>query len=230
VTSEPMGHPVTDRRHRLPAEPFPGSKLEALPPQSRFSVRVLEVDGHPGQGLRDSLNGCCIDAVEEATPNASQVNRPCRLQFGHAPRSEPGNVAPCVGGACRLRHKATRLEIVDQAGHPARRQVGGAGQIGHPQLAIRSFGKVHDGRVLARRQAGASDQVAVQMSRDDLDNAHHCAPERFLGRREWLDSGHALEDSLLHQAILGPLTRSTATTRRLDGGRNRRTQTWRCSG
>lgn len=202
--------------------------MGALSPRSRFARRVLEVDSNLGQGLRHSLNGYWIDAVEEAMPDAGKVNRPRGLQFGHSPRSEPRNVAPCVGGACRLRHEATRLEIVDQTGHPAWRQVGGGGEVGHPQFAIGSFGEVHDRRVLARRQASASDQVAVEMSRDDLDDSHHCAPERFLARRERLDRGHAFEGSLLYQAIVGHLTRTTATARRPDEHPILRTGKARC--
>ena len=200
----------------------PGRKLEALTPHAWFVRRVLEVGGHVGQGFRDSLERRCIDAVEEATPNASEVNRPCGLQFGHAPRSKPRNVAPRVRGACRFRHEAARLEIVHQASHPARRQVGGVGQVGHPQLTIGSFGKVHDRRVLARRQASASDQVAVQMSRDDLDNSHHRTPELFLGLGEWLDRGHSFHDILLRQAIFGP----SAATRSLNDHLTRRTPTF----
>ena len=64
---------------------------------------------------------------------------------------------------------------------------------------------MHDRRIVAGRQASAPDEVALQMSRDDLDNSHQCAPESFLGRREWLDGGHAFENSLLHQAIPEPL-------------------------
>ena len=205
----PLHRPI--RRPPGPRGPdSPGWKLEALTSNSWFGRRVFEVDGHLGQGFRDSLNGCCIDRVEETTPNASKVNRPCGLKFGHAPRSEPRNVAPCVGGTCRLCHEATRLEIVHQASHPARRQVGVVGQVGHSQLAIGSFGEMHDRCVLARRQASASDQVAVQMSRNDLDNSHHNSPQRFLGRREWLVGGHAFQHNLLHQAILGPSWDPTA--------------------
>ena len=155
---------------------------EALTPPSCSARSVVEVDGHLGQGFRHSLNGRRVDAIEEAMPNAGQVDRPCRLQFGHTPRSQPGYVPPCVGGTGRLRHEANRLEVVHQPGHPARRQVGGIGQVRHPQLAIGSLGKDHDRRVLARRQTGAPDQVAVEMSRDDFDNPHHCAPQSFLGR------------------------------------------------
>src|SRR5580658_9138489 len=96
-----------------PGPRCPGSrcwKVEALTPHSWFGRRLLEVDGHLGPRFRDCLNGGSIDAVENATPNAREVNRPRRLQFGHAPRSEPRNVASCVGRACRLRHEATRLE------------------------------------------------------------------------------------------------------------------------
>ena len=204
-------------------------KLEALTPHSRFARSFLELGGHLRQGFRDSLNGRRIYTVEEATPNAREVNGPCGPQFGHAPRSESRNVSPCVGGACRLRHEATRLEIVHQACHPARRQVGGIGQVGHPQLAIGSFGEVHDRRVLARRQASASDQVAVQMTRDDFDNSHHCAPERFLGRRKRLGGGHGFQDNLLHQAILALSTRPAATVDRLydDATRQTKKALWR---
>ncbi len=203
----------------------PGWKLEVLTPCSWFGRRLLELGGHLGQRFRDSLNDRCIDAVEKATPDAREVNRPCGLQFGHAPRSEPRNVAPCVGRACRLRHEATGLEIVHQAGHPAGRQVGRAGQVGHPQLAIGGFGKVHDRRVLARRQPSTSDQVVVQMTRNDFDKSHHGAPERFFGRREWRDGGHALQNSLLNQAILRSWTRPSAADRRLDHHQTRRTPT-----
>ena len=80
---------------------------EALTPPSCSARSVVEVDGHLGQGFRHSLNGRRVDAIEEAMPNAGQVDRPCRLQFGHTPRSQPGYVPPCVGGAGRLRHEAT---------------------------------------------------------------------------------------------------------------------------
>jgi hypothetical protein len=177
---------------------------EALARRVRFARCLLDGDRDLGQGIRDSFDGGGIDAVEEAAPNTRKVNRPCGLQFGHTPRSQPRNVAPGVGGACRLCHQATRLEIVHEASHPARRQVGGVGQVGHTQLAIRGLGKVHDRRVVARSQTGASDEVDVQISRDDLDNSHHCAPQRLFGRRKWLDGGHGCKDNLLHQAIVRP--------------------------
>jgi hypothetical protein len=79
------------------------------------------------------------------------------------------------------------LESVHQAGHPAWRQAGCAGQGGHPQLPIRGFGKLHDRGALARGQASASDQVAVQVSREDFDNSHHCAPDRFLAGKAALE-------------------------------------------
>jgi Isochorismatase family len=177
-----------------PLASWPGSET-SLTPHSRCGRRVLEVDSHLGQRARDSVNGRRIDRIEEAMPNAREVNAPCGLQLDHPPRSESRDVAPRVGGACRLRHEAPRLEIVHQAGHPARRQVGGVGQVGHPQLAIGSFGEVHDRRVLARRQAGASDQVVVQMSREDFHDSHQCAPDHFFGRGKWFDGSDASQDT-----------------------------------
>ncbi len=228
MTSELMRDPVLCRLEpRCPRSPDwkPAARLT---PCSRFGRRVLKVGRDPGQGSRDSVSGFCIDAIEEATPNARKVNGPCGLQFGPAPWSKPRNVAACVGGACRLRHEAPRLEIVHQAGHPARRKVGGVGQVGHPQFAIGSFGKVHDRRVLARCQAGASDQVAVQMSREDFDNSHYCAPEHFLSCRERFDGAHAVYDNLLRQAIFVSLTQHGATALRFHHCMTRRSQKARC--
>jgi hypothetical protein len=220
VTSQPMPNPVTGPRLTpekvavvIDDQP---SQIRAVRSPSRFARRVPGRDGHLGQSFRDRLDSGWIDAVEEASPNAGQVDRPRGLQFGHTPRSELGHVHPCVGGTGRLRHQAAGLEIVDQARHPARRQIASVGQVGHPTLAIGTFGKVHDRRVLARRQAGPSDQVTVQMPRDDFDNSHHGAPERFLGRRERFDSGHTFENNLLDQATARPSKKLTATSRRFD--------------
>jgi hypothetical protein len=182
-----------------------------LTPLSRLGRRIFEVGGDFCQGPRDFLNGPGIDAVEEPTPDAGEVNRPRGLEFGHTPRGEPRNVAPGVGGTCGLSHEAPRLEIVHEAGHPARRQVGCGSQVRHPQLAIGGLGKMHDRRVIARRQASASDQVTVQMSWENFDNSHHCAPQRFLCRRKRLDGGHTSQDNLLHQARPACLVRATAT-------------------
>jgi hypothetical protein len=41
------------------------------------------------------------------------------------------------------------------------------------------------------------------MSREDFDNSHHRAPQRFLGRRKRLDGGHTSQNNLLHQAMPG---------------------------
>jgi hypothetical protein len=189
-----------------------------LTPPSRFGRRIFEMGGDLCQRPRDPVKGPRIDAIEEPTPDAGEVNRPRGLEFGHTPRSEPRNVPPGVGGTCGLGHEATRLEIVHETGHPACRQVGGGSQVGHPQLAIGSFGKMHDRRVIARRQASTSDEVAIEMTREDFDNSHHCAPQRFLCRRKRLDGGHTSQDNLLHQARPACLARVSATAPRLEHG------------
>jgi hypothetical protein len=174
----------------------------ALSLHSWFCRRLLEVGGHLGQGSRDSLNCSCIDTVKEATSNASEMNGPRGFQFGHTTRSKPRDVAAGVIRARLLAHETTRLEVVYQSGHPTSRQVGCARKIGHPQCAIGTLGKVHHRRVLARRQAGASYQVGVQIPWENFYNSHHCAPERFLVRGERLDRRHCFQDNLLYQAIL----------------------------
>jgi hypothetical protein len=54
------------------------------------------------------------------------------------------------------------------------------------------------------------------MSREDFDNSHHCAPQRFLCRRKRLDGGHTSQDNLLPQARPACLAQATATALRLE--------------
>jgi len=118
---------------------------------------VLEANGRLSESRRYHFNRRGVDGVHEVPANARKVDWPRHPEFGHARRGESCDIAPGVGGTHGLRHEPPRCEIVDQSGDPARRQICGPGQIGHPQLAVRRLGEVHDRRVLTGGQAGPSD-------------------------------------------------------------------------
>lgn len=178
------------------------SEMKALASHSRFVGRVFETSSHLTQYFRGSLDVARIDVIKEVTANTGEVHRPRQLQFGHAPGSDLRDVATRVRCTRRLRHESTRLKVVDQARHSARRKVGGARQVGHPQLSIWGFGEVHDRGVLARRHADTPYEVAVEESRENLENTHLGAPESLFAGRKRFDRGHLYDFNLLRQATL----------------------------
>jgi hypothetical protein len=188
----------------------PRSEMKSLASHSRFGGRIFEAGCHVRQGFRGSHDVAWINVIKEVTSNAREVNRPRGPHLGHAPRSEPGDISSCVGRTRGLRHESTRLEFVHQASRSARREIGRSREVRHSQLAIGGLRKVHDRGVLARGQTNASDQVAVEESREYLKNSHLGTPERILICRHWFDSGHFHDINLLRQATGTP--RETATT------------------
>jgi hypothetical protein len=80
---------------------------------------------------------------------------------------------------------------------------------------IRRFRKVHDHGVLARCQANASDEVAVEESREYLKNSHLGTPKRILVHREWIDVGHSHNFNLLFQATRTPEDADATTASRI---------------
>jgi hypothetical protein len=181
------GVPIAGLR-RPAVSPCSATRVLAL--HSRFVGRVFEAGGHATQHFRGSLDVTRVHVIKEVTANTREVHRPCGPQFGHAQGSDLRDIAPRVSGARRLRHESARLKIVDQARRPARRKVGGARQVGHSQLAIWGFREVHDRRVLARGQADTPDEVAVEESRENLENTHLGTPESLFTRRKWFDGWH----------------------------------------
>jgi len=161
------------------------------------------VGGDFRQRLRGTYDVAWFDVIEEVATDTREVNRPRGSHLGHAPRSEFRNVSSSVGRTGGLRHEAARLEIVHQASGAARRKAGSAREVRHSQLAIRRFREVHDRGVLARRQANASDEIAVEEARECLENSHLGAPERLLVHGKGFD-GHSYDFNLLHHATCIP--------------------------
>ncbi len=83
-------------------------------------LAILELLGHARHCRCNELDRSRVDVIEESRANAGQVDGPCRSQLRHTAGRQSGHVASGIGGARHLRHQRTRLEIVDQAGHPAR--------------------------------------------------------------------------------------------------------------
>jgi hypothetical protein len=103
------------------------------------------------------------------------------------------------------------LEIVHQASHSARGEIGRAREVRHSQLAVGGFRKVHDRGVLARGQANAPDKIAVEESWEYLKYSHLGTPEHILVCGQWFDGGHSNDINLLRQASGTPL--ETVTTK-----------------
>lgn len=172
----------------------------ALARPSCFDGPLFEVGGHVGQGNRYALELGRIDGVEEVPSNAGEVNGPRRPHLRHALRSDLRDVPTSIGRARRLRHESAQSKIVHESRRSARRQPGRACEVRHPQLAIRRFGQVHDGRVLTRCQTRAPNQVAIQQPWNDLHDTHQGTPELLFTRCEWFDRGHTAKSNLLGQA------------------------------
>lgn len=201
-----------NRQFSYPLVPkaYPRWEMKVLASHSRFGGCIFEAGSHSRQNLRGTLDVAWIDAIKDVASNACEVNWPRGPHLGHAPRSELRDITSCVRRTCVLRDESTRLEIVHQASRPARREAGRVREIRHSQLAIRGFREVHDRGVLTRCQANASDEVAVEESREYLKNSHLGTPERILVHREWFDGGHVHDFNLLCQATYAP-SDATAT-------------------
>jgi hypothetical protein len=185
--------------------------MKFLASLSRFAGPIFEAGCHLSQCVRGSHDVAWINVIKEVTSNAREVNRPRGPHLRHAARSKPRDISSCVGRTRGLRHESTRLEIVHQASHSARREIGRAREVRHSQLAVGGFRKVHDRGVLARGQANASDKVAVEESWKYLKNSHLGTPEHILICGQWFDGGHSPDINLLRQASGTPL--ETVTTR-----------------
>ena len=214
LPSHGLGH---DRQLSYPLLPKVSLRWEmkVLASHLRFGGRIFEAGSHFRQSFGGSFDVAWIDVIKEVTSNAFEVNRPRGPHLGHAPRCELRDITPCVRRAFDLRHKAARFEIVHQASCPARRKVGRAREVRHSQLVIRRFRKVHDHGVLARCQANASDEVAVEESREYLKNSHLGTPKRILVHREWIDVGHSHNFNLLFQATRTPGDADATTESRI---------------
>jgi hypothetical protein len=77
------------------------------------------------------------------------------------------------------------------------------------------FGEMHDGRVLAGRQAATSNQIGVKVPGEGLDDPHECTPKRFLRRSERSEAGHGLRITCMVKELQeeDPSTRRNQTAR-----------------
>jgi hypothetical protein len=167
---------------------------------SNPSVVSFKATGHAGHDVHDALKRRRIDRFKEVSSNAFEMDRPRRPQFRRTPSREFRHIASRINGARLLGHETAQLKAVHQTCHTAGRESGGVGEIRHSQLTIWSLGEMHDGRVLAGREARAFHQIAVQNSRHNFDDPHNRPPEHLFAGRERVDSFHATKANLRGQA------------------------------
>jgi hypothetical protein len=172
----------------------------ALPTTSLLRRLLVKMNCYLRQGFRHGIGRRHVNMIEKVSSSAGKVNWPCRFQLRHSSRGEFRHVASSIARAHRLGHQSPRPEIVYQSGRATRRYTRGVCQIGHSQFAIGRFREMHDHGVLARGETCSPDEVIVQLSRNDLDDSHHGAPQRLLAWRQWFDIGHSFKNNLLGEA------------------------------
>ena len=77
------------------------------------------------------------------------------------------------------------------------------------------FGEMHDGRVLAGRQATTANQIGVKVPGEGLDDPHECPPKGFLRWSERSEAGHGLRITCMVKELRehGPSTRRNRAAR-----------------